>query len=101
MLWLTAITTPVLLGFTYAFDKSESLRPFCLFLVVGALSVPAVTLLMAIYLAVFRPEKLQSEDYQLRQQALLMMGRVPQPVDPKNIVAIANPVHKRDQEAIK
>jgi len=45
--------------------------------------------------AIFHPEKLQSEQYQLRQQALLViqqMGETPQAVDIGNIVAMANPV---------
>jgi hypothetical protein len=104
LLWLTAFATPILLTAAMEFDKSQTLRPFCAILVYSAIAMPLISATVAIGLAVFRPEKLQSEDYQLRQKALLIfekMGQAPQPVDPESIVAIANPVHRKDLESTK
>lgn len=76
------------------FDRSETLRSFCPLLVHLAVSILIVTLLVGVGFAMFKPEKLQSEEYQIKQQALMMMeqmGAAPQIIDPQNIVALANP----------
>jgi hypothetical protein len=91
LLWLCGISVPVFLGAAGYVERSEVLRAFCAPLVYVALGLVMMTGLVGAGLAVFRPDKLQSEEYQLRQQALLMiqqMGSVPQLIDPSNIVAI-------------
>jgi hypothetical protein len=52
--------------------------------------------------AVLCPDKLQSEDFQLRHQALVMFqqkGEAPQLIDPTTIVAIANPALEQKSSA--
>jgi hypothetical protein len=65
-------------------------------LAVGALPIVAACG-MAIYFAGYKPEKLQSEDYQIRQAALELIrekgGRLP--VEPSSIDSIANPLAPR------
>lgn len=53
-----------------------------------------ITALVGVGFAMFSPAKLQSEQFQIRQQALLMfqqMGETPQLIDADSIVAMANP----------
>jgi hypothetical protein len=97
-LWLCGISTPTLLGSALLFEHSESLRRLCAPLTYVALAIPLVTLVVGVGFAIVSPDKLQSEEYQIRQQALLMfqqMGAAPQLIDPSNIVAIANPAVER------
>jgi hypothetical protein len=94
LLWLNAISVPTLIVSALLFDRSEGLRHFCSSLVYVAVAIPIGTLCVAIGFAIFKPDKLQSEEYQLKQQALVIleqMGVAPLLVDPQNIVAIANP----------
>ncbi len=45
-----------------------------MFVLIGVGSVPVlVTCAVSVYFAAFKPEKLQSEDYQLRQQAMILI----------------------------
>jgi hypothetical protein len=94
MLWLCAIVTPVCLIFAYLFKDVSEVRNWLL--IVGLLPV-VVTCLGFCGFAIFRPEKLQSEEYQLRHETLLIVqektGRItilPTPLD-----AIANPQAKQ------
>jgi hypothetical protein len=50
-----------------------------------------------VYFALKKPDKLQSEEYQLRQFALTIMKKnAPlQVVDPESVARIANPVDER------
>jgi hypothetical protein len=90
LLWLCGISVPTFLGAALTFDRSETLRGFCAPLVYVSLGLVIMVGLVGASLAFFRPDKLQSEEYQLRQQALLMfqqMGGSPQVIDPASIVA--------------
>jgi hypothetical protein len=94
MLWLCAILTPVCLIFAYIFRDATVL---CYLLLAVGLFPVVVTCFGFIYFAIVRPEKLQSEEYQLRHETLLIIqektGRItmlPTPLD-----AIANPQAKQ------
>jgi hypothetical protein len=91
LLWLCGISVPALLAAALSFDRSATLREFCAPLVYVALGLVTMVGLVGAGLALFRPDKLQSEEYRLRQQALLMiqqMGSTPQVIDSSTIVAI-------------
>jgi hypothetical protein len=92
-LWLCGIVIPVLLCAAFVFARVDSLRSFCAPLIYTALALAIITTVVGVGFAIFHPERLQSEDFQIRQQALLMFqqGSPPQVIDPVNIVAIANP----------
>src|SRR5208283_5914226 len=76
LLWLCGITVPMLLGAAWWFDHSGTLRGLCSLLVYVALSPVVLSTLVGTYLAFFKPDKLQSEDYQIRQQALLTIQQM-------------------------
>ena len=91
LLWLCGIVTPLLLAAAYFFSQSDILRVFCAPLVYVALGLVVLTALAGCYLVLFRPEKLQSEEYQLRQQALLLIQQssaTRQAIDAANLVAL-------------
>jgi len=91
LLWLCTIPTTILLTTAFYFDHSDTLRAFCGPLVCVALSLVSLTGLAGFYLVLFRPDKLQSEEYQLRQQALLLIQQssaTTQTIDPADIVAL-------------
>jgi hypothetical protein len=55
-------------------------------------SMPAVvTACVGIGFAISKPEKLQSEDYQLRQQSLQLLQGVNEPIVIDAVTAITNP----------
>lgn len=70
LLWLTGIAMPVCLTFAYVFRD----YPFFLYLlvIVGLLPI-AITCVGFLYFAWVRPEKLQSEDYQIRHESLQLI----------------------------
>lgn len=90
MLWLCAIATPLCFAAAYLFRDVAPLRDS---LVIAGFVPIGVTCLGFIGFALFRPEKLQSEDYQLRHESLQIIqqkaGRLRIPVT--SIEAIANP----------
>ena len=90
ILWLCAIGTPICLFAASSFRDVTAIRDACL--VVGLAPI-AVACLAFIGFALWRPEKLQSEDYQLRHESLQLIqqktGQIA--VDPASIEAIANP----------
>jgi hypothetical protein len=90
LLWLCTVPTTVLLTAAFFFDQSPTLRPFCSALVYVALGVVVLTGLAGAYLVLFRPDKLQSEEYQLRQQALLLIQQTSatQPINASAIAAL-------------
>ena len=94
MLWLCAIATPVCLLFAYMFRDAPEIRNW---LLVGGLGPLVVACLGFIGFAIFRPEKLQSEEYQLRHKSLQLIqqksGRIA--VSPASIEVIANPQAKQ------
>ena len=88
MLWLCGIATPLCFCAAYLFQADEILRNW---LVIAGLVPVGVTCLGFVGFALFRPEKLQSEDYQLRHESLQLIqhkaGRLQLP--PTSIEAIA------------
>lgn len=67
LLWLTAISTPLCLTGAYVFQEAspvfEALVAVGLFPIISAC-------LGFVFFAIFKPEKLQSEDYQIRHESL-------------------------------
>lgn len=63
--------------------------------------IPAGTLIIGGMFAIWKPEKLQSEDYQIRQQALVLMkqGSRGAVLDTSAVVAVANPTARAALEA--
>jgi hypothetical protein len=98
LLRLCTIPTTLLLTSAFFFDRSNTLRTFCGPLVYVALSLVILTGLVGFYLALFRPDKLQSEEYQLRQQALLLIQQIStttQAINPAHVVALVKSVAPR------
>jgi hypothetical protein len=91
VLWLCAIATPTCFAAAYVFRNVPEIRGW---LIAGGLVPVAVACVGFIGFAIYRPEKLQSEEYQLRHQSLTLIeqkgGLIA--VDPASIEAIANPV---------
>jgi hypothetical protein len=89
-LWLCAITTPTCLLFAYAFRDVPEVR---VWLLAGGLLPIIIASIGFLGFAIFRPEKLQSEEYQLRHESLQLIqqksGRLA--ITPASIEAIANP----------
>jgi len=92
-LWLCAISTPTCFFFAYFFQDTPGIRN-CL--LIGGLVPIAVSCLGFVGFAIFRPEKLQSEEYQIRHESLQIIqqktGRIT--IEPTSIEAIANPQAK-------
>ena len=90
ILWLCAISMPLCLAGAIIFRDVNPVRNW---LIAGALIPIGVACLCFVGFAIFRPEKLQSEDYQLKHEFLIISqekaGRLV--VDPAVIDAIANP----------
>jgi hypothetical protein len=97
ILWLCAIATPMCFFAAYQFRSTETI---CVFLIVGALTPILVACLCFIGFAIFKPEKLQSEDYQIRHETLQIIqqksGHLA--LDPTSLEAIANPAPKLLEE---
>ena len=91
ILWLTGIVLPLAIAGAWVFRENNS--ALCVFLSLCAL--PVVTACVAyVGFAIRKPDKLQSEDYQIRQQALhiIQRGSRNTPIDPASLRAIANPL---------
>ncbi len=90
MLWLCAIMTPVLLTFAYCFRNIIQIMNLLVFV---AITPVGLTCLGFAFFAIFKPDKLQSEDYQIRHESLQII----QQKDGQKIIqstvleAIANP----------
>lgn len=102
LLWLTAISTPMCFSAAYAFRNNESVA---LFLIVAGLFPIGMTCLGFGYFALFKPEKLQSEDYQIRHESLQIIQSKSGKIDvtEASINQIANPIagkleHKGDRK---
>lgn len=88
LLWLCAICTPLTFGYAYFSSGSMQIA----LLVIGAL--PVVCACGAyIYWMIVAPDRLHSEDYQLRRQALQMIHEkgVRVGVLASSVIAITNP----------
>ncbi|MGA1979615.1 MAG: hypothetical protein ABSG99_03495 [Sedimentisphaerales bacterium] len=82
--------TPTFLYAAYQFQED---RLVCIVLIVSGLIPLGVTCCGFVGFAIFKPEKLQSEDYQLRHESLQIIqqkaGRMD--MDPTSLEGIANP----------
>ena len=90
MLWLTAIAMPTCLAGAYLFREAPAVAAGLVFVA----TIPVlVTCAGFAYFATQSPEKLQSEDYQIRHESLQLIqaksGAIV--VDTTSIAAIANP----------
>lgn len=93
ILWLCAIATPTIFLFAYLFKEKQTIS---VALLVAGLVPVGVACLGFIYFALIRPEKLQSEDYQIRHESLQIIqqkGGKTLPIE--SIEAIANPAVPR------
>lgn len=92
-LWLCAIATPTCLLFAYVFREVPEVRAW---LLAGALLPIAIACIGFLGFAIYRPEKLQSEEYQIRHESLQLIqqktGRIA--IATTSIEAIANPQAK-------
>ncbi len=67
MLWLTGILVPCFLIAAYAFMEQTEIFHLCVY---AALGVAGIAVLVYVYLLLAKPEKLQSEEFQLKQAAI-------------------------------
>lgn len=92
-LWLCAIATPTCLIFAHVFRDVPEVR---VWLLAGGLLPIAIACIGFLGFAVYRPEKLQSEEYQIRHESLQLIqqksGRIA--ISTTSIEAIANPQAK-------
>jgi hypothetical protein len=70
LLWLTGIATPLCFGGAYIFRAFSPV--FEILALTGVLPI-VVTCLGFFYFALFKPEKLQSEDFQIRHESLQLI----------------------------
>lgn len=90
--WLCALMMPICFFAAYAFRDYDHAIVIGLLMLGGSPLV--VTLLIAIGYSILSPDRLQSEDFQLRQHSLhLLQGKKRhEVVDAEAVIAIANPV---------
>jgi hypothetical protein len=91
LLWLTVISTPTCFCAAYFFKDDNYLK---ILLVKAGLFPIGVACLGFIYFALFKPEKLQSEDYQIRHESLQIIQQKSGSIEitGTSINQIANPV---------
>jgi hypothetical protein len=93
MLWLCAIVSlPLFAGAWLA----KGIEPLATILTYVAAAPVVVTCCLAVYFALFRPEKLQSEEYQIRHEAIELIKQkgVQIEVAPSSLEAITNPLRQ-------
>lgn len=88
LLWLCGIVSP--LCFVFALYFSGAIQ---IILVVAGIAPIGFACFSATYFTIVNPAKLQSEDYQLRRQALELIQQKGSrfPIDAGSVEAIANP----------
>lgn len=90
LLWLTGIATPLCFMGAFAFKDSS---PVFEVLIISGLLPIVITCIGFGYFALFKPEKLQSEDYQIRHESLQLIqqksGQIEIPVT--SLEQIVNP----------
>lgn len=90
LLWLTGIATPLCFSCAYVFKNSS---PVFEVLIFSGLLPMVITCLGFCFFAIFKPEKLQSEDYQIRHESLQLIqqksGNIEIPVT--SLEQIVNP----------
>lgn len=90
LLWLSAICTPF--SFVLAYFSSGGMQ--ILLLAVGALPI-VLACAAYVYLMIVAPDRLHSEDYQLRRQALQLIHEKGEPaVLASSVIAITNPEYR-------
>lgn len=92
MLWLCAIVSLPCFILAYL---AHGIEPLATLLVcIGALPIIA-TIIGFLYLMVAKPEKLQSEEYQIRHEAIEVIKQkgTRAAISPSSLEAIANPIH--------
>jgi hypothetical protein len=93
MLWLCGIISLPCFGLAYIASGTEPLAT----ILVCIASAPVIcTILGFFYFMIFAPEKLQSEEYQLRHETLELIKQKGSSVEiaPSSLEAIANPVYR-------
>lgn len=92
MLWLCGIVSPLSFGAALLARGREPLTT--MFFAIGAIPI-LVACAQAVYFGIWRPEKLQSEEYQIRHEALELIKEKGSGIEvsPSSLEAIANPVH--------
>jgi len=94
ILWLCAIATPTCFFFAYLFYDTKDIK----YLLIGTGILPVViACVIFVVFALFKPNKLQSEDFQLRSMLIQLIqqkgGRIKHPPTPLEL--IANPIMNR------
>jgi|SRR5687767_12082964 len=90
LLWLCLLVLPLCGGLAYLFRSDEQLRNLLVWVFTGLVVFACVAFA---YFAITRPQLLQSEDFQLRSQAIsLLQQQGTFPVVPASLEGIANPV---------
>ena len=97
MLWLCALITPICFVAAWKFLDYQTI---CTTLIIVGVIPVVVTCLGFAGFAIFKPDKLQSEDYQIRHEALQIIQQKTgqMVVDPTSLHAITNPVQKQIEE---
>ncbi len=93
-LWLCLVAMPICFCAAYYFRDD----PFLKYLLIIAGIVPLLNAVgLSIYFAIYKTEKLQSEEYQLKHQLLQIAQASGERIiiNPRTIHAIANPVSPR------
>lgn len=88
MIWLSAISTPTCLLFALKFVSQPAIQ--LLIVAVGLLPI-VVTCFESIGFAIFKADKLQSEDYQLRHERLQIQEKSRRVILDRNTPALPNP----------
>lgn len=94
MLWLCAIVSLPCFGMAWFCRGTE---PLATMLAISGVAPIGITCALAVYFAVVRPEKLQSEEYQIRHEALELIKEKGSAVEvsPSSLEAITNPLLSR------
>ena len=93
LLWLCAIISLPCFGMAWV---ANGMEPLATMLVYVGVAPVGVTCLLAVFFAVFRPDKLQSEDYQIRHEAMELIREKGSTIDvsPSSLHVITNPIHR-------
>ncbi len=95
ILWLCGIASPVCFVFAYLFYDVKNILYL---LIIAGISPIAVACIAYLGFAIFKPDKLQSEDYQIRSKTLQLIqqkgGKIKMPPTPLEL--IANPSTKNN-----
>ena len=94
ILWLCGITTPLFLVACYCFKQDVFLKEV---MAIASLVPMTVACISYGFLVVFKPDKLQSEEYQIRQQSLQIIQEKASKVhiDPVSLNAMSDHVLKQ------